>query len=131
MTVTPITNEEIRERGVSSLPTRPTAPAAFGGGGYTAAELKAAFDRLPCLIIERLNLLLEEIRAEGEGSVAAAIPTGLIEGHTLRTLFADIKNGSLAGYLDVGGTTLTEALSAIDERLAELEGGLVNAKDQT
>lgn len=56
-----ITNEEIRECGVSSLPTRPTAPTAFGGRGYTAGELKAAFDRLPCLIIDRLNSLISEV----------------------------------------------------------------------
>ena len=56
-----ILDSEIESLKVSSLPTRPTAPTAFGGSGYTASEMKAAFDRLPLRIIEGFNSLLTEI----------------------------------------------------------------------
>ena len=42
-----ITDSDISALKISSLPTRPTAPAEFGGKGYTATELKAAFADLP------------------------------------------------------------------------------------
>ena len=33
-----ITEADIADLKISTLPTRPTAPAAFGGKGYTATE---------------------------------------------------------------------------------------------
>ena len=46
-----ITDGDINDKKVASLPTRPTAPAAFGGKGYTATELKEAFDSLPLFLV--------------------------------------------------------------------------------
>ena len=113
MNATRITDEEITALSVASLPTRPTSPAAFGGGGYTAAEMKSAFDRLPLLLAERYNSLLDDAEALGEGSLAASIPTGIAEEHTLADLFSDVKNGNLASYLTVG----EESLYSIINRL--------------
>ena len=56
-----ITEEDYKDLLIASLPTRPTAPAAFGGKGYSATELKEAFDAFPMLISKRLNMLLEYI----------------------------------------------------------------------
>ena len=56
-----ILDSEIESLSVASLPTRPTAPTAFGGSGYTASEMKAAFDMLPLRIIEGFNSLITEI----------------------------------------------------------------------
>ena len=56
-----ITEGDIAELRVSALPTRPTAPAEFGGKGYTAKELKEAFDALPVFIVEMYNALIEDI----------------------------------------------------------------------
>ena len=56
-----ITDSEISELKISSLPSRPTAPPSFGGRGYTAKEMKEAFDRLPLFIIERLNSLIDDV----------------------------------------------------------------------
>ena len=56
-----ITESEIEELKISSLPSRPTAPPSFGGKGYTAKEMKEAFDKLPLFIIERLNSLIDDI----------------------------------------------------------------------
>lgn len=73
MTCKKITDSEISERRIASLPTRPNAPTAFGGRGYSAAEMKEAFDRLPLLIAERLNALLDDIT---NGSLAASLKVG-------------------------------------------------------
>ena len=115
MNATRITDEEITALSVASLPTRPTSPAAFGGGGYTAKEMKAAFDRLPLLLAKRYNSLLEDAEALGEGSLAASIPTGIAEGHTLSDLIADVENGNLATHLTVGD----ESLYSVINRLLE------------
>ena len=56
-----ITDSEIEQLKVASLPSRPTAPPSFGGRGYTAKEMKEAFDKLPLFIIGRLNSLIDDI----------------------------------------------------------------------
>ncbi len=58
-----ISDSEISSLKIASLPTRPTAPEAYGGGGMTASDMKNAFDRLPLFIIEKFNLLIEDIEA--------------------------------------------------------------------
>jgi len=113
MNATKITDSEIEKIKVSSLPTRPTSPTAFGGSGYSAAQMKAAFDKLPLLLVERYNRLLDDVSLLGEGSVASEIPTGLDEDHTLSELFSDIKNGNLASYITVGGYTLYSAIDRL------------------
>ena len=61
MKTTKIIEDEIKDLKVASLPTRPTADSAFGGKGYSASDMKAAFDKLPLFIISRFNSLLEDI----------------------------------------------------------------------
>ncbi len=116
-----ILNDEARALSVASLPTHPTAPSGLGGLGFTSADMKAAFDRLPLLIIERFNSLLDDISAVGDGSLAGAIPTGIEEGHTLAELFSDIKDGNLSAYLAVGETTLLTRLYELESRISALE----------
>ena len=113
MNATKITDGELCEAKISSLPTRPTSPTAYGGRGYTATEMKEAFDRLPLLLAERYNLLLDDISALGGGSLADSVPTGLSEEHTLFDLFGDIENGNLASYLKVGNATLYSILNRL------------------
>lgn len=113
--------EEVASMTVSSLPARPTAPREVGGRGYSAAEIRAAFDRLPLYIIERFNRLIEDIEAVGDGSLAASVRTGITERHTLTDLFDDIVNGKLAGYLKVGDSSLEYTLAQIQMKLNELE----------
>jgi len=105
-----ITDTDIADLKISALPTRPTAPSAFGGKGYTAAEMKAAFDRLPLYIIERYNELIDDIVGEGESSVAEGIKTGITDTHTLGDMFEDIKNGNFIQYLESGNGPLGEYL---------------------
>jgi hypothetical protein len=115
MNTSKILDSEISGLKVASLPTRPTAPQNFGGKGYTAAQMKAAFDKLPLFIIDRFNMLLDDIVSNENNSLAAAIPTGISEGHTLRSLFLDILAGEFAKYLSVG----EESLSDMKERIGE------------
>ncbi len=63
----------MRTAGVVSLPTRPTAPREFGGRGYSPTELKESFDRLPRLIAERYNELIEHIT---DGDYLSDVPFG-------------------------------------------------------
>ena len=127
MKATKINEGEISDMRISSLPSRPCAPSSFGGRGYTSVEMKAAFDRLPLFIIDRLNSLIEDISAEGEQSVAEEIRTGISEGHTLRMLCSDLVDGSASSYISVLGTSLAEWAAKVSEELdairARLDGG--------
>ena len=76
MNSTKILSTEIQSSKVSSLPTRPTAPASFGGKGYTATDMKAAFDRLPRFIAERLNSLIKDTAALEADLAAHGIDAG-------------------------------------------------------
>ncbi len=67
-----ITESELSANGVSALPTRPNAAREFGGRGYTPAQLKAAFDRLPRLVATRYNELVRQIE-EGELSESLSV----------------------------------------------------------
>ncbi len=111
-----ILNSEIADLKISSLPSRPTAPTAFGGKGFTALQMKEAFDRLPLFIIEKFNTLIEDIGRSDSDSLAAAMLTGLSEGHTLTDFFADIKDGEAAEYFMLGN----ESLNAFNTRITNL-----------
>ena len=115
MKATKITFSESSKCSVSSLPTRPTAPSTFGGKGYTAVDMKAAFDKLPLFIIERYNALIDDISALPEESVSGEIKTGITETHTLSELFSDIKSGDALSYIGAFGTTLAEYLLKLRE----------------
>ena len=120
MNATKILDSEIAGLKIASLPSRPTAPTSFGGKGYTASDMKAAFDKLPLFIIERFNTLIEDISSEGEMSLAAEIPTGIRDEHSLSELFLDIKSGALSGYMQALGHNLDDLLSGIIENVAAL-----------
>ena len=117
-----ILTEEISDLTVSSLPTRPTSPIALGGRGYSSAEMKEAFDKLPLFIIDRLNSLIDDLRGEEGGSVSDVISTGITEEHKLSDLFEDVKNGNFCAYLNVLNKSLAVHIAEILERLNNLEG---------
>lgn len=116
-----ILNAEISELKVSSLPNKPTAPAANGGKGYGAKEMKEAFDKLPLFIIERFNALIDDINSLGEESFAASIKTGLKDGHTLYNLFTDVTSGEFGTYFKVFGESLVSHIINLRTKLGELE----------
>ena len=118
-----ILQDDISSLKVSSLPNRPSAPVSFGGKGYTAEEIKAAFDRLPLFIIEMFNHLISDIESVGEESLTGSIKTGIADGHTLYDMLCDIRNGDFISYVKTDGGTLESELSEIKERLRRLEEG--------
>lgn len=93
-----ITEADIAEMKISNLPTRPTSPQSFGGKGYTAADMKAAFDKLPLYIVDCFNVLIDDITGENGESVSDAIKTGIHETHTLSDMFSDIISGAFIMY---------------------------------
>ena len=124
MNTTKILESEVESLKISSLPNRPTTEKKYGGAGLSAQEMKAAFDKLPIFIAERLNSLIDDIESEGDGKISESIKTGLDSGHCLSDFFADIKNGNLASYMALGDSTLVEkiyemsaAIDAIKEQL--------------
>ena len=119
-----IESSDIKDILISSLPTRPTAPRSLGGMGYGAVEMKSAFDKLPLYIIERYNELVSDILDIGEESLAASVPTGIKDGHTLNELFEDVKTGALATYLTFLGKTLSEHIIYIYEELENIKNAV-------
>lgn len=119
-----ITEEQISEMKISALPTRPTAPGYFGGRGFTAADMKSAFDRLPLYIIERFNSLLSDISSRGDGSLVAELPTGIDEAPTLIELLSHIKSGELSAYLSLGAETLGERMQRLAATEADVQSTL-------
>ena len=119
MKATKILKTETDPISVSSLPTRPTAPVALGGAGYSSKELQEAFDKLPLLIAERFNALLDDIES---GALAEEIGTGIRDGHSLSNLFGDVKNGNFASYLQINGESLATQIASLNLRISRLEG---------
>ena len=108
-----INEADIADLKIASLPSRPTAPKAFGGYGYTATEMKAAFDKLPLYIIKKFNSLLDCILSSSDDSLSRYMPTGISSTHKLSDMFADILSGVFATYLSVSGVSLSECISGI------------------
>ena len=129
-----IQNADVKDLLIASLPTRPTAPRSMGGMGYSASEMKSAFDKLPLYIIEKYNELIEDIHDLGEDSIAAAIPSGIKDGHSLNDLFSDINSGALALYFTFLGKTLAEHITDILAELQRINGEvekLMNKEENT
>ena len=108
-----ITDGDIADKRVASLPTRPTAPMAFGGKGYTPTELKEAFDKLALHVIEKYNELIDDIVGMPGNSISDEIKTAITEAHTLSAMFADIKNGGFIEYVKTPEGTLAESLAGL------------------
>lgn len=117
-----ISDSELSERKIAKLPNRPTAPSGAGGGGYTATEMKERFDALPMLAVERINSLIDDIRAPRDSSIAQDIKTGIEELHTLAQFFIDVENGTAASYISVGNRSLSQELEEIKEAIRAVGG---------
>ena len=104
---------------VASLPSRPTAPSSFGGRGFTATEMKEAFDKLPLYLVDKFNLLIQDISEEGEDSLAASVPTGIRSAHTLSDMFSDVISGVFSTYLAVSGASLSDCVSDLQSSEAQ------------
>lgn len=108
-----IEQERIAGMLVAALPTRPNAPTSLGGAGYTATDMKCAFDRLPLFLHGRINTLIEDICGENGGSITDAVKTQLSENHTLKDFFDDVKSGEAANYIMCFDSSLAEYLEKL------------------
>ena len=119
-----ITDEEIELMKVAALPNRPTAPPEYGGNGYTAKEMKEAFDKLPLYLVARLNDLIDDIGTDSSDSVANSIKLGLAGGMTLSEFVSLFESGEILGMIPVGEDTLLGYMQKIrrdvDKCLADL-----------
>ena len=122
-----IEEAEVISLKVSSLPTRPTAKEAFGGKGYSASEMKAAFDKLPEYILEKLNLLIEDLLREGEDSYVGSFKTGISENYSLQNLIDGIMNGELARLLMISDKSLYDTLCEIESKIEAINERLGGA----
>jgi hypothetical protein len=125
-----IQNSDIEYILISSLPTHPTAPRSLGGRGYSASEMKEAFDKLPLYIIEHYNALIGDVHSFGENSLASAVPSGIKDGHTLHNLFEDIKSGELAAYFGILGKSLLSHLITIYAEIDALKNKIEVAESK-
>ena len=102
-----ITNEEIEALKVASLPNRPTAPEEYGGHGFTAKEMKAAFDRLPLYLVERFNDLVDDIQTESSDSILRSVKLGLGNGMTLYDFLLFFETGQILSIIPFGEENLS------------------------
>lgn len=112
--------EAVETLGVSSLPTSPTSPSA-NGSGYSATQMKQAFDRLSVHIIEHYNLLINALHSDPEVSIMAEMLTGISKEHTLSDLIRDITEGDFVYYLKLGNRSIAEEIYALSDRISRLE----------
>lgn len=128
MNATKILDEEIKDIRISSLPTIPTAPSSFGGIGYSSVSMKYAFDRLSLFIIERFNLLIDDL-----SGTAFADNVMLTSTYSLKQLYTDIRNGNLADMIILLGKTLTTHIDELHTEVAQLRAELdaLSGKEST
>ena len=125
MNIRTITEEEVRARWVQRLSDTPNRLGRFGTAGMTAAEMKAAFDALPLLIVGRFNALIEAILS---GEVGALIP--IDEERSLADRLAGITDGRFAELLTVDGTRTLTALAAALDTVPTLVGAFRSANPE-
>ena len=103
---------------ISSLPARPNQDIASGGKSYSSAELRAAFDKLPLLLVGRYNDLLSDMES---GDILELISIDGDGDRSLKTFFEDLLSGVWAGYATVDGAPLHNIIKDITRRLSAIE----------
>lgn len=105
MAIQPITESEIALSAVSSLPSRPNAGVAFGGRGMTPRELKAAFDRLPRLAIDKINEILASVE----------------DGTLCQYLNLPDEDQTLAGFIEAVRYALSDIANTLSQKISRNE----------
>lgn len=101
-----------KDAGVSSLADRPNRPASYGEGRLTAAQLKARFDTLSRLLIDKLNEVIKGVTGKDFAEHVLAD----IEGYeTLSDVFKAIESGAIVKDTLVDGKTIEAILSEIGD----------------
>lgn len=129
MAIQKIDADSVYKNSVERLANRPTAASRVGQGGMPPEKLKAAYDALAKLAIEKVNEVIEAINADASaesiaGLIMTPIPTGELDGEykTLYEVLTDLIDGDLAGYLKLNGLwddDLQGELEAIQSAIGE------------
>lgn len=91
-----------------NLPDRPSQRGMYGSSAMSPAQIKAAYDKLPKLIVEYYNALVSAISSQEEDGLSSYIFTGIKANQTIKDFFDDIKSGEYATYFNVGDMSLLE-----------------------
>lgn len=129
MAIQKIDADSVYKNSVERLSNRPTAASRVGQGGMPPEKLKAAYDALAKLAIEKVNEVINAINAAPSaesiaGLIMTPIPTGELDGEykTLYEVLTDLIDGDLAGYLKLNGLwddDLYGELEAIQSAIGE------------
>lgn len=98
-----ITEEDLVDKGISSLRDAPNRTGGFGHNGLSAEELRKRFDALPRLVIERLNAL---VRLVQNGVFAKELQIKLGEETVSLAELWDLvrdSQGSIPSYIETRG----------------------------
>lgn len=93
--ITAITEKEIKEKSMSTLPTRPNSNGLYGETKLTPQELKVRMDALPLLALEKINKIINGMGADGAVANTIKFKHGEDE-YSLAELFAmmfEAENG--------------------------------------
>ena len=145
--IKPIEQKQIDENSVSKLSTRPNAPSAMGGNGLNAAELRARFDALAILAIDKINELLAYLNGDElkdgttPDSFASLIKFTGDDGveYTLEEILDALQNGgffpvdqsySPNSTLPQSGTAVREIIDAVGKSVGETRSELIEYVDE-
>ena len=110
MAIKKIDAEQIYSNSMERYANRPGSASRYGRGGMTTEKVKAAYDALALLAIEKVNEVIDAINAAASaesiaGLIMTPIPTGELDGEykTLYEVLTDLIDGDLAGYLKLNG----------------------------
>ena len=118
-----IQESELKTLGISNVSTTPTKRTPYGESGFTAAELKERFDKLPRYLAARLNEIFEGMETgELAGGIKLSADGGSVK-HILNGLF----DGSVADKLLIKTpteeVTLAVAVVKLLKLLDEIDNG--------
>lgn len=145
MALNKISAEQVYANSVERLANRPTAASRYGRGGLTAEQLKAAYDKLPKMAIEKINEIIDVLNSgalpdspsSSADPLEAITPIQNTDGSykTLGEVLLDMIDGDLAEYLKLNGLT-EDNLQAELERLEKIiaeggGGGITSEQDPT
>lgn len=110
MAIKRIDAEQIYSNSMERYANRPGSASRYGRGGMTTEKVKAAYDALALLAIEKANEVVDAINADASeesiaGLIMTPIPTGELDGEykTLYEVLTNLIDGDLAGYLKLNG----------------------------
>ena len=128
MEIKKISAEQIYKNSMERIANRPTEASRFGRGGMDPAQLKAEYDKLAKLAIEKINEVINAIHSDASEEsitniILTPIQTGDQDGEykTLYEVMVDILGGEFASYLKLNGLFEDDLQAELERLQRELE----------